>query len=190
MDFDLVDPNVQRLLEGAGERIKGITVETREQVQRGLTLAREQGLSPRQAAQLIRDLPAFGPARARTIARTEMAIADNKGASGRYRAAGVRKVHIYDGLDCGWTSHDDPDMADGSTRTVDEFDAQPLSHPNCVRSRAPVVESIEAGVAEPVAYEARCPECKRLLARRMTGSATLRCPKCKRDVRVGIGVPD
>jgi hypothetical protein len=43
----------------------------------------------------------------------------------------------FDGDDCGWTSHDDPDKADGTIRTLDEASDYPLPHPNCVRGWTP-----------------------------------------------------
>jgi hypothetical protein len=48
-------------------------------------------------------------------------------------------VLIFDGDDCGWTEHDDSDVADGTVPTLDEAEECPLSHPNCVRAWAPVV---------------------------------------------------
>jgi len=138
--FDPLDPNVRRLLADAGERIVQISDETRKQVQDALLLAREQGLSPKQTAKLIRDLDAFSSARALRIARTELAIADNKGAIARYRDGGVTRVRIFDGPGCGWTRHDDSDTANGSIRSLDDLESYPVAHPNCVRSRAPIVE--------------------------------------------------
>jgi hypothetical protein len=40
---------------------------------------------------------------------------------------------------CGWTFHDDGDLADGSRRTIAELRETPLSHPNCVRLGLPVL---------------------------------------------------
>ena len=48
-------------------------------------------------------------------------------------------VQVYDGPECGWTEHDDPDLADGSLRTLEEADEYPLSHPHCQRAFGPVV---------------------------------------------------
>lgn len=41
---------------------------------------------------------------------------------------------------CGWDGHDDDDLANGSTRTLDEAEETPTSHPSCQRSFAPNVE--------------------------------------------------
>lgn len=48
---------------------------------------------------------------------------------------------IFDGDDCGWTEHEDPELASGSVRTLDEAEEWPLSRPNCVRAWAPAVET-------------------------------------------------
>lgn len=42
---------------------------------------------------------------------------------------------------CGWTSHDDPDLADGSTRTLEEAEAYPIAHPGCRRITLPRLDS-------------------------------------------------
>lgn len=39
---------------------------------------------------------------------------------------------------CGWTSHTDPDLADGSQRTIAEANAYPLAHSNCRRVSLPI----------------------------------------------------
>jgi len=178
--FDPIDPAVRRLLEDAGERVGGISQETRRQLQNSLVMAREQGLSVRQTANLIRDLPAFGKARAETIARTELAIADNKGAVARYRQAGIKQVQVWDGPECGWTSHDDVDHADGSIRDIDDFESYPVAHPRCVRSRGPVIEDSLAGNGHREVKEMRCPSCRKLLVR----NGAVKCDRCKEEVAI------
>ncbi|MFF1444119.1 hypothetical protein [Streptomyces sp. NPDC058295] len=49
----------------------------------------------------------------------------------------VSYVEIRDGADCGWTSHDDPDRANRTLRTVQDALAHPTSHPHCVRELLP-----------------------------------------------------
>lgn len=79
--------------------------------------------------------------RSETIARTETKIAQNKSSIMAYRTNPVIKgLLVFDGDDCGWTAHDDPEKADGKQVTFDEADANPLAHPRCVRSFAPIVE--------------------------------------------------
>lgn len=50
---------------------------------------------------------------------------------------GVSYVEIRDGADCGWTSHDDPDRANRTLRTVQDALAHPTAHPHCVRELLP-----------------------------------------------------
>ena len=54
-----------------------------------------------------------------------------------FKALGITHVLITDGPECGWTEHDDPDLAAGSRRTVEEYAAYPYSHPNCRRLATP-----------------------------------------------------
>ncbi|MFE1230664.1 hypothetical protein [Streptomyces sp. NPDC058745] len=46
-------------------------------------------------------------------------------------------IEVYDGPDCGWTGHDDPDRAHGTLRTVREALVHPLAHPHCRREFFP-----------------------------------------------------
>lgn len=50
---------------------------------------------------------------------------------------GTEFVEIRDGAGCGWTSHDDPDRADRTVRTVQDALAHPTSHAHCVRELLP-----------------------------------------------------
>ena len=178
--IDHGDPRVVRLLADGGQRITAITEETRKQVQQALLVARNEGLSTRQTARLLQDLPAFSRSRAQMVARTELGTADNLAAVSRYREAGFTHVQVFDG-------DGDPGCAaaNGAIWTIEEFEANPLEHPNCVRSRAPVIQ--EAGNGAHEIKEARCPECNRLLAKDVVG-AVIRCPKCKNEARFGVTV--
>lgn len=75
--------------------------------------------------------------RARTIARTELAIAQSKTVAQELRAQGKTHVRIYDGLGCGWRHHDDGDYANGSLRRIEDYLNYPVAHPNCVRAGYP-----------------------------------------------------
>lgn len=50
---------------------------------------------------------------------------------------GIEWLEVRDGRDCGWTSHDDPDRANGTLRTVQDALAHPSAHPHCVRELLP-----------------------------------------------------
>lgn len=50
---------------------------------------------------------------------------------------GVDYVEVRDGPGCGWQSHDDPDQANRTLRTVQDALAHPAAHPNCQREFLP-----------------------------------------------------
>lgn len=70
-----------------------------------------------------------------TLAKS--AVAYNAGTLNRAREAGVRFMEVFDGAGYGWTSHQDPDRATGTLRTVEEAAAWPISHPRCTRAFGP-----------------------------------------------------
>ncbi|WP_073947625.1 hypothetical protein [Streptomyces kebangsaanensis] len=74
-------------------------------------------------------------AEAATLAKS--AVAYNAGTLNRAREAGVQWMEVFDGVDCGWTSHKDPDKATGTLRTIEEAAAWPISHPRCTRAFGP-----------------------------------------------------
>jgi hypothetical protein len=138
--FDLTDPAVRRVLADAGGRIKGINDTTRSELADVLQYGEAHGWS-------IDDLVAGDPAnnipgikdviaetyagRADTVARTEMAWAQQTASVGRYAAAGVANVLV---LDNGASDDDEPCVtANGQIWTLDEADANPIEHPNCTR---------------------------------------------------------
>lgn len=50
---------------------------------------------------------------------------------------GCTHVQVRDGADCGWATHQDPDRADGSIRSIDDALAHPTAHPHCIRELRP-----------------------------------------------------
>ncbi|WP_053686958.1 hypothetical protein [Streptomyces sp. IGB124] len=68
---------------------------------------------------------------------TKSAVAYNAGTLNRTREAGVRYVEVFDGMDCGWVSHQDPDKAARTIRSVEEAAEFPIAHPRCRRSFGP-----------------------------------------------------
>jgi hypothetical protein len=88
----------------------------------------------------LSDAERMAKSRARMIAATESANAYNLAAIEGYRESGlVDEVNIYDGLECGWLTHDDPDKAHGTVRTLDDAAEHPTAHPHCQRSVSAVV---------------------------------------------------
>lgn len=80
-------------------------------------------------------VPVRAWAEAATLAKS--AVAYNSGTLNRAREAGVEFMQVFDGPGCGWTSHPDPDKADGSLRTVEDAASWPISHPRCGRAFGP-----------------------------------------------------
>lgn len=55
---------------------------------------------------------------------------------------GTEWLEVRDGADCGWTSHDDPDKANRTLRTVQDALAHPTAHPHCIRELLPRLDLI------------------------------------------------
>lgn len=55
---------------------------------------------------------------------------------------GTEWLEVRDGADCGWTSHDDPDRANRTLRTVQDALAHPTAHPHCIRELLPRLDLI------------------------------------------------
>jgi hypothetical protein len=146
--FDLND----RLLRGViGEKVKGITEETRKALDATIRQGIDDGVHPSVIAKRMREqlrgyagLEDLTRSRSYTIARTETATAFNLGAVTGYQQSGlVRMVEVQDGPNCGWLAHNDPDRAQGKIVTLDEAMTHPIAHPNCLRAFAPVAAGLE-----------------------------------------------
>lgn len=142
-DLPFVRDDNEALIGKLGARIVDIDDTTRNAVADAVATARERGYSaaeivngvPDEGFAGIRDMGAFGDARAEMIARTELANAENVGQVAAWRETGiVTAVKIIDG------DQDEPCAeANGAEWTLDEFEANPTSHPNCTRVGVPVV---------------------------------------------------
>jgi hypothetical protein len=55
---------------------------------------------------------------------------------------GTEWLEVRDGADCGWTSHDDPDRANRTLRTVQDALAHAVAHPHCQREFLPRLDLI------------------------------------------------
>ncbi|MFF3378163.1 hypothetical protein ACFYXF_35070 [Streptomyces sp. NPDC002680] len=80
-------------------------------------------------------VPVQAWAESATLAKS--AVAYNAGTLNRARESGVQWIEVFDGADCGWTSHKDTAKANGTLRTVEEAAAWPISHPRCRRGFGP-----------------------------------------------------
>lgn len=66
--------------------------------------------------------------------RTTTAQAYNEGSFQLGSQIGVMFYEVFDGPTCGWSFHEDGDLADGKIVTDDEAREYPISHPNCRRT--------------------------------------------------------
>lgn len=125
---------LRRLARGAGREV---IVEGRTAAQSGRRFAQwaaRQGIgSVTYADGSIRTIGDY----ADTVVRTVSAQSYNDGTLTQVADDGIEWVEIFDGPACGWTSHADPDKANGTIRTLAEANEYPLSHPRCARSFGP-----------------------------------------------------
>lgn len=68
------------------------------------------------------------------LLRTKTAVAYNEGTFNAASEAGIVFYEVFDGHGCGWSNHNDPDIANGQIVTEAEARANPISHPRCQRS--------------------------------------------------------
>lgn len=133
LTFSLDWPDVDEALTAAGERIVGISDTTRARIVAVLKQGLELGEHPFEVAERLRTDFGFSRARARVIARTEMAEAYAAATLGAYREAGVERVRVWDGTD--W---DEPCRAvHGTTQTLEWYRGNRTAHPQCTRAVAP-----------------------------------------------------
>jgi hypothetical protein len=134
---DLREPVVDRLLRAAGVRIKGISETTRQRVADIVRQGLDEGLSAAELGDRIEAASGlFDELRAETIARTETATVLNQAAVAQYADFGVDRVTVVDG-----DEDDACASADGQVWTLDRAEAEPIAHPNCVRTFTPLVGS-------------------------------------------------
>ncbi|MFD7922540.1 hypothetical protein ACFV3R_25350 [Streptomyces sp. NPDC059740] len=80
--------------------------------------------------------PAHAWAQAATSWQT-VAVANAGAARTALDDLDISFLEVRDGPDCGWESHDDPDRANRTLRTVADALAHPAAHPRCVREFLP-----------------------------------------------------
>lgn len=133
--FSLENPFVQTVLSQLAKQIKGVAETTKDEIRMLVSQQAGNGWSNDELAQAIRDHGITSSAsRSMTIARTETGTAYNMGSVAAYRAGGIEYVDVLDGDD------DEPcASANGSRWTLEEAEANPLGHPNCVRAFSPVL---------------------------------------------------
>lgn len=77
------------------------------------------------------------PTYAEMLLRTKTAQAYQEGGLNQGERLGIEWWEILDGPGCGWTAHDDPQIADGMIVPTETARAYPIAHPNCRRSSTP-----------------------------------------------------
>jgi hypothetical protein len=134
--FDLANPYVQTVLDALAKNITSVADTTKDDIRLLTGRAADEGWSTEELAKQIRAKGEIASrSRALTIARTETGTAYNRGAVAAYRDGNITHVDVLDGDD------DEPcASANGARWTLDEAEANPLGHPNCVRAFSPVVE--------------------------------------------------
>lgn len=100
------------------------------------------------------------PVRAYTemAVRTKTGVAHNIGTLAAMRDVGVEWVEVFDGAECGLTSHQDGDKPNGTIRRADVMAGHVLGHPNCRRALAPrpdVETAAQARSAAPLTTAAQ-----------------------------------
>lgn len=150
---DIVRQVDRRAVEYARARgaqlIRDLAGTTEEYMRALLARAVEEGMAPLELADAVEESGAFGEARARVIARTELADAHVRGNVEGWKASGlrVRKRSILGDL------HDVEDVCDeaAAAGVVDmdedfvEGASFPPYHPNCVCDVEPVLEDEQEG---------------------------------------------
>lgn len=129
-----VRADTRRFIQEASKLASTNVVEGTPALRGGVELERvlrDRGIS----AIIYRDGSRHGLAEyAQVVVRTKTAVAYNTATLNSGILAGVTYYEVFDGPDCGWVRHDDPDTALGKIVTYDESIEQPISHPNCRRS--------------------------------------------------------
>lgn len=141
--WDLENPHIDaarsklaKLVKRINETTRGeIAAQVEEGLRRGYPITRiANGYEPEDYPGIQGVFREATAARVETIARTETAYMFNAAIAAGYKEGAVLRVVILDGIG-------DPECADanGSEWTVEEFEANPIAHPNCVRTAAPVL---------------------------------------------------
>lgn len=143
-DFRLDDEATRVILDEAAERVVLIDRSTREALREQLKVGQERGYSNHQLAYGVPEDGYHGieglfrvtwKSRAETVARTELAQAQNVASLNRYAATGlVEEVEIVEHRDT-----DEP-CASRNGKRVPLGDQPGLLHPNCRVGLIPVVE--------------------------------------------------
>lgn len=134
--FDLEMVEVQQVLDRLATDVRRVAETTKQEIRDLVSKQASEGWSVQELAAAIQERGIVASAtRAATISRSETGTAYNLGSVAAYRAGGITHVTVLDG------DEDEPcASANGATWTLEEAEQNPLGHPNCTRSYAPIVE--------------------------------------------------
>lgn len=167
LDFNIAQEFDKDILKDVAAGVKDINIGTRSAVAGTVRRGLQDGSSPATIAKnLVAQIEGWGGgkngdtvahSRAMVVARTETAIAYNRSAILAFEKSGIiTKTKVLDAPDCGWTSHDDPDLANGKIVDFAAARLHPVAHPNCVRAFSPVVAKFDE--APPAAQPSAAPK--------------------------------
>lgn len=134
-----VNRQTKALLRDIGGRLSRLTVTT-DRTARGAAreLVREAIGRHGIAEVIYRDGSRHSIAEWAEVAlRTKTAVAYNEGTFNWSTESNVTYYEVFDGPNCGWTYHEDPELALGKIVTESEAREFPIAHPNCRRSFGP-----------------------------------------------------
>ena len=153
-----INPLSRDFLRTTGaNRVTNVRRRTRQGIRDAIRIGQQAGLTPRaiatgqgERARILAQETGWRPLRRvveqtyrnrdLTIVRTETAMAHQAAANMNYAYHDITHVEWLDSPDCGVNGHDDPEKADGQIVTLARNRQYPISHPNCVRASAPVVD--------------------------------------------------
>jgi HK97 family phage portal protein len=135
LGFDLENQWVKRVIKRLSEKIVDVSDTTRKEVQGIVEEGLSKGWSIDEIAAAIRELKeVHSTSRARTIARSETAMAYNLGSLAGYREAGVKEVDVFDG-----DEHEPCRSNNGARWSIEKAEETPLCHPNGTLAFAAVI---------------------------------------------------
>lgn len=148
----LPDKVLNKLLLNVGEDIDDILDTTRVMVQETVQQGIAQGVGAAELGDMLEQAAAFDEYRAETIARTETATLLNRASVESYREFGITHVTVIDGDD-----DDECAAANGQVWTLEQAEAEPIEHPNCVRDFAPFFGNVPETQETPEESNERYP---------------------------------
>lgn len=168
---------VQHALRMGSKRVTQINETTRKGIRQRIHEAIEQGMSPQEAGQYVREWSGFDEYRAERIARTEMMFSYNAAALGTYQEAGIQQVVADDGdedEECAarhgqvFTVDEADGIQDHPNGTLDWLPVDPGSDPNALREalnqERPIADMAQAADQELIAHAPALPESALTLA--------------------------